>query len=193
MNLDEAFVYDSCNNRHRKPHRACPGGFGPVHYASRATQSVVHKPCHHRDGVACHGRVIPVAVLTAKFASPPQDHVRLEQLSGRQFGTLGSVADVIDDLVSRVVGNPASFQSSASSFFGEDVGLHQFTDDFVLLEELGLCPIVSAVVRSADHPGPLAASHQHECEKPVWHDAKLRSARCLFNVANSYAKDSISR
>ncbi len=41
----------------------------------------------------------------------------VEQLLGGEFGTVGPVGDVVDDLVARVVGNPASLQSSPSSFF----------------------------------------------------------------------------
>jgi hypothetical protein len=40
-----------------------------------------------------------------------------EELLLRQSGTLGPVADVVHDLVARVVGNPASIQSSPASFF----------------------------------------------------------------------------
>lgn len=66
-----------------------------------------------------HGIVLvdlPIAVLPLVELAGAQIQP-VEQLFGRQFGTLGPVADVIDDLVSRVVGNPASFQSSPSSFF----------------------------------------------------------------------------
>lgn len=55
--------------------------------------------------------VFPLVELAGSQLEP------VEQLFGRQFGTLGPVADVIDDLVARVVGNPTSFQSSPSSFF----------------------------------------------------------------------------
>ena len=66
-----------------------------------------------------HGIVLvdlPIAVLPLVELAGSQFEP-VEQLFGGQFGTLGPVADVIDDLVSRVVGNPTSFQSSPSSFF----------------------------------------------------------------------------
>lgn len=53
----------------------------------------------------------PGVVLTGGKSDPEQ------QLDDWDFAALGPVLDVIDDLVSRIMGNPATFQSSPLSFF----------------------------------------------------------------------------
>jgi hypothetical protein len=55
--------------------------------------------------------VLPVVELTCAQAEPTQ------KLTCRKIRAVGPVLDVVDDLVTRVVGNPGSFQSSPSSFF----------------------------------------------------------------------------
>ena len=54
---------------------------------------------------------LPVVELTGAETGPGGDP------PGRNFRAAVPVTDVIDDLVAGVVGNPASFQRSPSSFF----------------------------------------------------------------------------
>lgn len=53
----------------------------------------------------------PGVVLAGSEPDPTQD------LADRDLGARRPVLDVIDDLVSRIMGNPATFQSSPLSFF----------------------------------------------------------------------------
>jgi len=55
--------------------------------------------------------VFPSVVLAGSQPDPEQ------QLEDWNFGAIGPVLDVVDDLVSRIMGNPATFQSSPLSFF----------------------------------------------------------------------------
>jgi hypothetical protein len=55
--------------------------------------------------------VLPVVELTCAQAKPTQE------LTCRKLRAVGPMLDVVDDLVTRVVGNPGSVQSSPSSFF----------------------------------------------------------------------------
>jgi hypothetical protein len=55
--------------------------------------------------------VLPVVKLTCAQAEPTQE------LTSRKLRAVGPMLDVVDNLVTRVVGNPGSVQSSPSSFF----------------------------------------------------------------------------
>lgn len=55
--------------------------------------------------------LFPIEVLATSDPEPLNDVLR------RGLGTLGPVSDVIDDLVSSIVGNPASSQGSPMAFF----------------------------------------------------------------------------
>jgi hypothetical protein len=66
---------------------------------------------------------VGVVLVDTAIASPPGVELALgdpqpaDQAMRGDLGAIGPVADVIDDLVASVVGNPASGQSSPSSFF----------------------------------------------------------------------------
>ena len=55
--------------------------------------------------------VLPVVELTCAQAEPTQE------LTGWKLRAVGPMLDVVDDLITHVVGNPGSVQSSPSSFF----------------------------------------------------------------------------
>lgn len=54
---------------------------------------------------------LPLVELARRQSEP------VEQLLGGQPGALIPVVDVVDDVVSRIMGNPATFQGSPFSFF----------------------------------------------------------------------------
>ncbi len=91
----------------------------------------------------------PVALFPGVKLARPQPQPG-EQGLGGQLGAVRPVADVIHDLVARVMGNPASVQSSPLGFFCLDVLLHQFGDDFVLVGQLGLELLDAAVLGLLD-------------------------------------------
>ena len=55
--------------------------------------------------------VFPVVELAGTQAQPTKE------LTRRELRPLGPVVDIVDDFVTRVMGNPGSLQSSPSSFF----------------------------------------------------------------------------
>ena len=55
--------------------------------------------------------VLPVVELAGAQAKPTQE------LTSRKLRAVGLMLDVVDDLISRVMGNPGSVQGSPSTFF----------------------------------------------------------------------------